>query len=187
MPAPTDPTALNTAYRCIEHQLNQITHANNYRRNGLVVGRSRDVRKLREDQSDEYEDKLAAASILHVARVRDTTASISGRIRWIVTFNIVCLVTLSVEEDEAADEPGSTLAEQDKIVEETATDIEDDLMRSLRSLNFVTTSTALGLPRPTVIGLQVDSFLHGAPLAWPDHRFVANCSFLLDERDGQVP
>lgn len=179
LPAIEHPPALTRAYRCIEWVLNQINQADGYRTNGFVVSRGSDPRAIRADRNAEYEEKMAAATIVHVNRIKDPTgkAGINGRRRWFVTFNIIVLASLSKDEATPTDPLVIPLVVQDKAFE-----IEDDIQRAFeQDFGLQAASLALGTPRPIVTLLQVDAIMHGSLTTWPDIRFAVNASFLLDE------
>jgi hypothetical protein len=165
MAAPSQPTAFEKAFDCVEWMLQQVNNANGFRTDGILVDRAMDPRQLRQNKTDEYEQKLAAVTLVPVSRIQDRTKSIGGRVVWDVTYQVRALVTLSAEEA-LNNDPSDSAAAKARKLDEKCWDLQDDIWRCLRRYyDFSAPAAALGISKPVVINHQAGQFLSGTPAA----------------------
>lgn len=165
------------AYQCVEWILQQITNANGYYTDGAVVGREQDPRALVKDRQEDYNDKMVALTIVHVNRVRDSDHSVGGVDAWKVTFNVLGLTTLAVEEDQAA---------KPLLLKQKVFRIENDIRIAFgKNRHFVASAAAVNAPnRPRVSDFRVNAFFHANKTLHPDAAFAAICTLILKEVAG---
>lgn len=176
MAAPADKTDLERVMDCLAWALGRISHANGFRTDGVLVGRARDPRVLRESLPEQYERYQCALTVTRAQRKLDRARSL-GRHVWDCTVTLFGIRTMTQAEDAAG-----------RNLDALASDLQDDVRRAVRKLgdptsgaSLVEAAAALGFTRPRANAIVLDEVHEDEGANFPDAHFVCVVYFRMEE------
>jgi hypothetical protein len=169
MAAPSEPPNVSKVIRAAERLLNEISHANGYYCDGIVVDRGRDPTNFEKDKQDLWARLCRAAGVFPGSE-EETNDVTGGRRRYVHTYIVMCLRSLTVAEQQA----GKKL---DELQSEFANDVKTALEGDWK---VKAAGTALGFTSMSCIDHHVIAVRGDEGVNWPDLRFAALVQFRYD-------
>jgi hypothetical protein len=169
MSAPTTQTNLDKISACVAYCLGQITQANGFYTDGIVVDRGKDPTNFSEDKLSEFRERMVLIGIGTGTRTADPSRT-GGVRRYFYTFPLLCFRRGS-KDDLDADGGRKTL---DRLLFEVLEDIDN----SIEDRQIKAAAATLGFPvinlandRISCIDSHVVEMRSDGGLSWPDIHF----------------